>query len=566
MKAFRRFLFIVGLLLVAAVDIAIYWNFHLYRNAVRSQALNADKIAELERADRIIPFNELVRFELGQARFGLAMDELENAEVRDAALDAGLRDFASSLRLNPASARVQFQYAQALLYQSYFAPSAKIRVYEEYKKAARLTGHRAPIYFEVGKILFSQWADLDEADRTFTLDLLKTVLEQPEKTKLATIFQIWDLSVRDYGVMEKILPANVDTCRQYAQFLGEKGLALEERHRILAKTEGLDFEKAKREAELGNRAFQFFQFGDAFNRFQSCLGILKGILFYQDLVEERTVDPAEYQNQLKATYLTMAKCRLEGGRPFEDVLPFLRSYIELEDQVAALGDLEAFLKERGIIGDSLAAGSKDNKLSAFPILLAFKQSRFRDVIQVGVEMQRGVMVVPDASRADYAMILELVADSYQKLDFIYESNEYYAKALDQEPDDLAAILKLRKNRERLNEEAAVRELDSRIAGLLTPGETAPNERPADKGRSFVKMMKLDGSKLTLDIAVRSIKDGQIPLLAVVWNDRVVWEGFVQAGTVRIEVSSKLDMNNLTLIPVNVPVSISIISWELRKKT
>ena len=564
MKTLGRLLVIGGLLLAAAVDIAIYWNFHLYRKTVRGQAVNADRVAGFERADRIFPFNELVRFELGQARFGFAMDELENARVRDEALDAGLRDLASSLRLNPASARVQFQYAQALLYRSYFAPSDKIRVYEEYKKAARLTGHQAPIYFEVGKILFSQWAGLGEADRTFTIGLLKTVLEQPEKTKLATIFQIWDLSVRDYSVMEKILPANADTCRQYAQFLGEKGLSLAERHRILAKTEGLDFERAKREAELGSRAFQFYQFGDAFNRFQSGLTILKRIRFYQDLAGEKTFDPTEYRNQLKTAYLNMAKCRLEEGRPFEEALPFLRSYVELEDEVAVLGDLETFLKERGIIEDNLAVGAKDFRLFAFHVMLAFKQSRFQDIIQVGVEMQRGVLVVPETSKEDYAKILEMMGDSYQKLDYIYESNDYYAKALAQEPDDLAMLLKLRKNRDRLNEETAVRELDLRIARLQTPSETISSERPTEKGRPFVRMLKFDGSGLTLDIAVHASLPGQVPLLAVIWNDRVVWEDFVRAEPIRIEVSSRLDMNSLTLTPINVPVSISRISWEPKK--
>ncbi len=566
MKALKRFLFIGGLLLIAAVDIAIYWNFHLYRKTVRSEAINADKVVELERADRLFPFNELVRFELGQARFGLAMDELANAKVRDAALDAGLRDLEASLRLNPASARVQFQYAQALLYRSYFAPLDKTRVYEEYKKAARLTGHQAPIYFEVGKILLSQWASLGEADRTFTLGLLETVLRQPEKTKLATVLQIWDLAVRDYGVMEKIFPANADACRQYGQFLGEKELSLAERQRVLAKAEGLDFDRAKREFELGDRAFQLFQFGDAFNRYQWCLGILKGIRFYQDLGGEKIIDPAEYRSLLKATYLVMAKSRLEEGRPFEDALPFLQSYVELEDEIPALGDLETFFKERGLVEDNLAAGAKDFRLFAFHALLAFKQSRYRDVIQVGVDMQRGVLVVPEASKQDYATILELVGDSYQKLDYIYESNDYYAKALAQEPDDLAVLLKLRKNRERLNEEAGIREADSKIARLLTPSEAVPSDRPVEKGKPFVKTLTLDGSDLTLEIAVSAPKTERVPLLEIAWNDRIVWEGFVRAQTIKLDVSSLLGMNNLTLIPVNIPVSIGRIFWEFGKKT
>jgi tetratricopeptide (TPR) repeat protein len=565
MNPLKRLLILVGVIAVAAADIAIYWNFHLYRTAVASAAVNADKVAVLERADRIFPWNELVRFELGQARFGTAMDEIGDAKVRDDALTAALRDFEASLRLNPASARVQFQYAQALLYRSYFAPSDRTRVYEEYKKAARLTGHQAPIYFEVGKILFSQWANLGTADRAFTLDLLATVLRQPEKVKLATVLQIWDLAVRDTAVMDKILPANADACRQYAQFLGEKGLSLDERQRVLAKAEALDFETAKREFEKGDRSFQFLQFDDAFNRYQWCLGILKNIRFYQSLVGDKTIDPDEYRSLLKATYLVMAKCRLEAGRPFADALPYLESYVDLEDEIAALGDLESYFKERGLVEDDLAAGAKDYKLFAFHTLLAFKQSRFRDVIQVGVEMQRGVLVVPEASRPDYAEILELVGESYQKLDYIYESDDYYAKALAINPDDLTVLLKVRKNRERLNDEAGLRSADARIAKILSPVEKAPGDRQLEKGRTFVKTLTLDGSGLTLEISARGAKPGRSPLLTVIWNDRVVWEGLVQTPSVQVDVASRLGANSLSLIPVDTPVILSRIDWEFTKK-
>lgn len=565
MTGFKRFLIAVGLLAVAALDIAIYWNFHLYRRTIKSGAVGAEQIAGLERANRIFPFNEIVRFELGQARFGLAMDSLENERERDTALTAALDDYEHSLRLNPASARVQFQYAQAVLYRSYFAPADKTRVYEEYKKAARLTGHNEPTYFEVGRILLSQWANLGEADRRFALGLLETVLREADKNRLAAVLQIWDLSIRDYTIVEKILPENADAWRQYAQFLGEKGLSLDERRRAMAKAESLDFERAKREYEQGDRYFRFYRFADAFNRYQWCLGILKGIHFYQDLAVEKTIDPAEYAVLLKATYLNMAKSRLEEGKPFDEALPFLRSYLEIEDEAAALGELEAFLKERGILEDKLAAGAKDYRLFAFHILLAFKQSRYRDVVQVGMEMQRGVLVVPDTSKEDYARILEMVGDSYQKLDYIYESNDFYAKALAQGLEDLTVLLKIRKNRVRLNEEGAVRDLDARIARLLTPAEAASVARPVEKGRPFIKTLKFDGSDLTLDIAVRAVEPGQVPLLAVVWNDRVVWEDFVKAPAVRVDVPTKLGMNSLSLIPVNMPVSISRISWEFKSR-
>jgi len=566
MTGVKRLLILTAIIAMGAADIAIYRNFRLYRRAVRSGAVGGYLVAALERANRVFPFNETVRFELGQARFDLAMDNVEDARARDAGLDASVDDFEHSLRLNPASARVQFQYAQALLYRSYFTPSDRTRVYEEYKKAARLTGHNAPTYFEVGRILLSQWPSLGEADRTFALEMLKTVLRQPEKGRLATVLQIWDLSVKDFGVMTRILPENAGAWRQYAQFLGEKDLSPEERRRAMAKAEVLDFETARREFEQGDRLFQFYRFEDAFNRFQWCLGILKGIRFYQDLAGEKTIEPAGYAVLLKTTYLNMAKCRLEAGKPFDDALPLLRSYLDAEEEAAALEDLETFLRERGLVGDNLSAGAKDYRLFAFHVLLAFKQSRYRDIIQVGMDMQRGVLVVPESSKEDYAKILELVGDSYQKLDYLYESNGFYERALAQASDELTVLLKLRRNRERLNEEAAVRDADLRIARLLTPGETEAAERPVERGRPFVKALKSDGSDLTLEIALQPGTPGLIPLLSVIWNDHVVWEGLVHAATVRVGVPSRLGMNSLTLVPVNLPVVISKISWEFKSKS
>jgi hypothetical protein len=568
MSGGKRFFVFIAIVAIAAIDIAIYWNYHLFRLAARGGAVGAEKVAALERAQRVNPYNETVNFELGQARFDLAMDQIGDAKARDAALAGALDGFERSLRLNPASARVQFQYAQALLYRSYLAPGDRTRVFDEYKKAARLTGHNAPTYFEVGRILLSQWTGLSEADRRFALDLLKTELEQPNKAKLATVLQIWDLSVRDSGVVARILPENADAWRQYAQFLGEKGLSLEERRRAMARAEGLEFEKARLEFENGDRLYRGYRFEDAFNRYQWCLGALKGIRFYQDLIGEKTVEPADHAALLKATYLNMAKCRLETGKPFEEALPFLRSYIDIEDEVAALGDLETFLRERGLIEENLTAGAKDYRLFAFHILLAFKQSRYRDIIQVGMEMQRGVLVVSESSKEDYARILEMVGDSYQKLDYIYESNGFYERALAQGTDDLAVLLKLRKNKVRLNDEPAVRDADARIARLLTPEETAgaggAGERTAEKGRTFVKPLRFDGSDLAIEIAARGAEAGRTPLVAVVWNDRVVWEDLLQAGAaIRIDVKSVLGMNSLSLVPVNMPVVISRISWTFK---
>jgi len=46
-----------------------------------------------------------------------------------------------------------------------------------------------------------------------------------DKEKLQATMQIWDLNVKDYEAMEKILPEDSRVYRMYAQFLGEESLS-----------------------------------------------------------------------------------------------------------------------------------------------------------------------------------------------------------------------------------------------------------------------------------------------------------------------------------------------------
>ena len=106
---------------------------------------------------------------------------------------------------------------------------------------------------------------------------------EKDRDEYRTIMQTWEVNIKDYDVMEKILPADPQIYRMYAKFLGEKSLSVEERQRILADAEFLEFERAKSEHDSGENDYLYFQMNEALNQFKSCLNILEKIVFYQNL-------------------------------------------------------------------------------------------------------------------------------------------------------------------------------------------------------------------------------------------------------------------------------------------
>ncbi|GAG57691.1 unnamed protein product, partial [marine sediment metagenome] len=86
----------------------------------------------------------------------------------------------------------------------------------------------------------SRWPEISEKDKDFTFDILRKIASGKEREKLQNLMQIWDLNVKDYAVMEKILPEDAVVYRFYARFLGEKSLSLEKRQEMLARAEFME--------------------------------------------------------------------------------------------------------------------------------------------------------------------------------------------------------------------------------------------------------------------------------------------------------------------------------------
>ncbi|MHB8095607.1 MAG: tetratricopeptide repeat protein [Candidatus Aminicenantales bacterium] len=557
----KKALVLALLVLAGAVDVSLYWNTRLFDKAKNAAEDPAERIRLLEKADRLFPWNDEVHFELGRAYFDLGVNDLTYVGRRNAELQKSARSFARAIRLNPGNLQAHLQSAQTLLYMTYFSIPVSGNYFEEFKKAAQLTGHNSHVFFEVGKILLSRWAVLSSPEKEFTLDILQKMLVHKDPANLQTIFQIWDMNARDYSIMSRILPEDAAVSRAYAQFLGEKSLSLEERRKALAAAERFDYLGARSEFEAGERSAEFFLLPEAIGHFEACLKALDGIRFYQDLGAQNLIDLAEFQDLRRSACLELVKCRVEETRRLDAAEADLDRYLSLEDRMSAIGELEAFLRDRGALPAELSLNVKDLKQMRIQLLLSFKQNRYRDITALAGSLDRSLFMVPESMKPDYEKILLIFGDAFQKLDYIYEAERFYNKALELNPRNLKAQIQSRKSYERLNDGAKALAAGEAILGILSPRERALEGISIPKGEEQAVSMILEGGKVGIRIAFASDPAGPAPLVAVFFNGRIVWEDHPGEGGCRFTADAVTGANSFIIRAVNgtaVPIGVF---WE-----
>ncbi len=557
----KKVLLLAALGLLGLAATGSYWNVHLYYRAKAKADDPGARIRLLEKADRFFPWNDLVHFELGKAYFERGVEDIGNVARRDADLKRSFASFERSLRLDPGDLQTHFQFAQSLLYMTYLSLPAPVSYFDEFKKAALLTGHNSQIFFEVGKVLLSRWAALSPAERVFTRDILKRMLAQKDKKKLADVLQVWDINSRDYALMDAILPEDAAILRLYAGFLGEKALSLEARHGALSRAERLEFSAATAEAEAGQRAMDSFQIGEAITHFSACLKTLGGIKFYQALTGEALIDLKEFADLRRSTYLNLAKCRIEETRSLQAAEPDLEAYLTLEDRTSAVGELETFLKERTVLPAEPTLNAKDLKPLVFQLRLSFRQNRYRDITRFGASLEQGLVFVPEAMKADLLETYEIIGDAFQKFDSIYESERFYDKALDGRPGSLGLQLKIWKGYERLNDDPGMQRAGEAIRALLTPGDLPLGGVPVPKGKGRAVPLILEAGRVALDVSFEPSGDGPEPLVCLEFNGRVVWEGLVGPVGPSVQVDAATGANDLVIRAVSAPVLPLRLAWR-----
>ena len=561
MNTLKKIVFFIALIILGALNIFVYLNNHFYYRASGVEDRKG-KIALLERSNEFFPLNDLVFYELGKSYFDLGIESFSNVAESESYFRKAVQNLKKGILINPASPYSHFYLGQSLLHLGLLSHGKDAGIINEYRKAVMLAGGNQQIYNEVGREFLSRWSDLSDEERSFTLDVLRKIMAGKDDKERANLMNLWEINVKDYQVMEDVLSSDAPTYRQYAEFLGEKSLSLEERHKYLAQAELLEFERARREYRSGENQLIRFQTREAFGLFKISQDLLRGVKFYQALNNENLIDNNEYSELLRSTLFGLAKCRVEERAGWDDVKDDLRQYIVLEDRTANIDELAAYLRDRGVISEKSDKSSSDISRFAFELLLQFKQNKYREIINFGRDLQGSFMVIPEAKKLDYIRILQLVGDSLQKVDFLYDAGDIYQKALEIDPNNLETLLKIRQNYDRLNEERKLEEINKVIEKLAAPREIDFKNLLISKRETFSRSLVFDGQKVVLSLQFQTDEKSGAALIAVFFNNRVVWEEYLKDGVISLSLVTKAGENRLQIMPVNRPVSLTKIIYGL----
>jgi hypothetical protein len=553
----KKILGIAGLTVLVLLQGAVACNARLCWRARAVETEPEAKIRLLRRAEAIFPWNPEVSLELGKVYFAQAKDALGDPAKRDDLFDRAAGSFRRALRLDPGSPAAHFELGQALLYTSYLGQPATIAYFDEYRRAAELTGHNSQIHFDVGKVLLGRWDALAPAEKDFVVGILKHALAGKGEERLLDLLETWNIAGRDLALIDRILPDDAEALRTYARFLGERRLSLDARHQALARAEAFDVARAKAELDRARRDAEMFRTSDASERAEAAVRALGSVKFYQNLTGRELFDPKEYEATLRAARRLLAQSRIEETRSLADGDGVIAAYLDLEDDSAALGEFETFIKERGLLADyGTESPFKDLGTLAFRMTLDFKLNRYRDIARVGDLISSSSLIIAPSGRPSYVRILRLVGESDLKLDYVYEAEKYLKMALDVSPDDLAILLSLEQCYERLNDEAKAVEVRRAIDRLASPAAISLGGQVLAKGGSFETSLVTAGGPKAISLEFVPAPAESRSLVSVFIDGRIAWEGNGDTGPARFRATLRQGRAALVITAVSGTVGLS----------
>jgi tetratricopeptide (TPR) repeat protein len=291
-----------------------------------------------------------------------------------------------------------------------------------------------------------------------------------------------------------------------------------------------------------------------------CLNALKRIKFFGQLLGDEKIG-AEVEKKtmlLRAVSLDLAKATLEENRDLSQAQESLRTYLALESNFNQVTELETYLKGLRVIPENDAdLPIKNVRQLSFDVLLMFKLHKYRQIISLGSQLQRSLLLSDPSVNRDLSEIFQMVGDSYLKLDFVYESEVFYQKALELTPGNPEVLFRMKKYYERRNETAKLLEVDRRLAEVLSSGDLLTQPRLLAKGASFDQtlLMNVNQKRVRVDLQFGLLPGNPRPLVSIYLNDRVYWEEYLQGPAVGLELGVEEGFNRLQIAVVNGPVAL-----------
>jgi tetratricopeptide (TPR) repeat protein len=560
LRKYGREIGLLGLAVLGLVNIMTYSNLHLYLKAKRDVGNLNEKIRMLDSAASRISFNDGVYHEKGKAYFQLGMQNISDTQKRDVYLTRSLENLILSVRLNPGFYQTHFHLAQAMMYMNYFS-DREFDYIAEFKKAALLNNFDQKAYFEVGRILLSRWPDLQQDDRTFCLSILKKITKEAGLEELRSIIRVWAAVVKDYRVMDQLLPHSSRILRMYADLLGEMSLDEGERKRKLAEAEKMEISEAMECLAKAQSALRFYRFSQAEDLFSTALDKLENIRFYQELAGDPGLDTAKVEGLKRSARLGLLKAKIGLKRSFSKVRELFCSIVDTAGGQEELKELEDFLTKRKVIERGRILDITDQDRTICRLVLDFARHRYQDIIRFSESIKAGLFLSDAGPSIELSRIYEILGDSYSKLDYIYDAGEFYMKALDIDPDNADVLKKLLAHYQRLNRAGEAEAISKRLDSLLTPREMVVKNSAVRKGQIFQLPLRIEEETVEITLDFDGIVGSDPALITLYFNGTVLWEDYVSANILSVDLHLLQGENWLEIKPVNRGIELSRVSWR-----
>lgn len=531
------------------LNLAIFRNERLIAHAKGTEDLQ-ERISFLRTASTVFPIEPHALYELGKAHFDRALQHPGKGTPSEVDLRNSIAELRRSIRFNPFSALSHFQLGQSLIYLGPASINEGSGVLEEYRKAVALADRDSRILLEVGETCLKRWPELSEQDRDFALGIMQKVFNLGDLHQAQIIFETWETNSKDIEIMRRALPEKPGPQRAYADFLAANSLSVGERQNFLAKAERLEYEAASGNLRSAEYALSHSQIERASGLLQSCLYALKSIQFYQDLTGEMLIDPEEFRDTLKACLLNLVKCGIESGQSLEDLQDYLWASLDLEDLTSSLNKLEIYLIESGRIELRKGREPADPDQTAFKLAFLFKKARYMDIVGWGRSARPSLADVPSSKFKANIRIFQILGDACQKAGFPYDAREYYRRVLALDPLNIETLIRMKMGAERLNSEPEALAAEEAIRRSVSNPDIISGALSLQKGEISSWPLRLDGQSCSLGLQFAQVAPEPFPLLSVVFNGRVVWEGYVAQTSLTIPLKPRPGDNLLTLTCLN----------------
>ena len=250
----------------------------------------------------------------------------------------------------------------------------------------------------------------------------------------------------------------------------------------------------------------------------------------------------------------LAFLKISKGEELTSVKGELERYLALEDDLDSLEKFIDLLRQRLKSQSFLKLGPENEFIIFyFETMVAYKKGAYRGVID---KIPNKISIIRENQTKfpeEVAELWRITAESYLKLDYLYDALTYFEKAREIKPEDLKILLGLRKAYERLNREDKWAEISSLIKKIIQI--RSERFKPVLLSPQEPRVFNLLAAEPTINLKITfDFETSYRPLVAISLNSRVIKEVFLTTPEIEVASPAQVGENKLEITPLNIKIT------------